>query len=222
MMFTRCASNDDPSAIARQRMVERLRQKGIRDERVLAAMATVPRHVFVEEALQHRAYEDYALPIGFGQTISQPYMVALMTELLQVQPGDRVLEIGAGSGYQTALLAVLGADVYAIERIPELARQAQLRLDALGLTSVRVRASDGTLGWPEAAPFEAILVAAGSPTIPPPLVDQLVVGGRLVMPLGDETQQELVRLWKREADTRIEYHGGCVFVKLIGTYGWTE
>lgn len=222
MMFTPLAPNDDPYALARQRMVERLRQKGIRDERVLAAMATVPRHLFVEEALWHRAYEDHALPIGYGQTISQPYMVALMTELLRVQPGERVLEIGAGSGYQTAILAVLGAEVYAVERIPELAQRAQARLEALGITTARVRASDGTLGWPEAAPFDAILVAAGSPAIPRPLVDQLIVGGRLVIPVGDETQQDLVRLWKGETENKIEYHGGCIFVKLIGAHGWSE
>lgn len=222
MMFTPLASNDDPYALARQRMVERLRHKGIRDERVLTAMATVPRHLFVEEALWHRAYEDHALPIGYGQTISQPYMVALMTELLRVQPGERVLEIGAGSGYQTAILAVLGAEVYAVERIPELAQRAQARLEALGMTTAVVRASDGTLGWPEAAPFDAILVAAGSPAIPQPLVDQLVVGGRLVIPVGDETQQDLVRLWKGETENRIEYHGGCIFVKLIGAHGWSE
>ncbi|HXF06387.1 MAG TPA: protein-L-isoaspartate(D-aspartate) O-methyltransferase [Blastocatellia bacterium] len=221
-MFTPLAPNDDPYALARQRMVERLRQKGIRDERVLAAMATVPRHLFVEEALWHRAYEDHALPIGYGQTISQPYMVALMTELLRVQPGERVLEIGAGSGYQTAILAVLGAEVYAVERIPELAQRAQARLEALGITTARVRASDGTLGWPEAAPFDAILVAAGSPAIPRPLVDQLIVGGRLVIPVGDETQQDLVRLWKGETENKIEYHGGCIFVKLIGAHGWSE
>lgn len=221
MMFTPVASND-PYALARQRMVERLRHKGIRDERVLTAMATVPRHLFVEEALWHRAYEDHALPIGYGQTISQPYMVALMTELLRVQPGERVLEIGAGSGYQTAILAVLGAEVYAVERIPELAQRAQARLEALGITTAQVRASDGTLGWPEAAPFDAILVAAGSPAIPQPLVDQLVVGGRLVIPVGDETQQDLVRLWKGETENRIEYHGGCIFVKLIGAHGWSE
>lgn len=222
MMFMPLASNDDPYALARQRMVERLRHKGIRDERVLTAMATVPRHLFVEEALWHRAYEDHALPIGYGQTISQPYMVALMTELLRVQPGERVLEIGAGSGYQTAILAVLGAEVYAVERIPELAQRAQARLEALGMTTAVVRASDGTLGWPEAAPFDAILVAAGSPAIPQPLVDQLVVGGRLVIPVGDETQQDLVRLWKGETENRIEYHGGCIFVKLIGAHGWSE
>jgi protein-L-isoaspartate(D-aspartate) O-methyltransferase len=222
MMFTPRASSDDPYALARQRMVERLRHKGIRDERVLTAMAMVPRHLFVEEALWQRAYEDHALPIGYGQTISQPYMVALMTELLRVQPGERVLEIGAGSGYQTAILAVLGAEVYAVERIPELAQRAQARLEALGITTAAVRASDGTLGWPEAAPFDAILVAAGSPAIPQPLVDQLVVGGRLVIPVGDETQQDLVRLWKGETENRIEYHGGCIFVKLIGAHGWSE
>ena len=203
-------------------MVERLRERGIRDPRVLEAMERVPRHLFVEEALWARAYEDHPLPIGYGQTISQPYMVARMTELLEVKPGDRVLEVGAGSGYQTAILATLGARVYAVERIPELAARAQATLEALGITQVLIRAFDGTLGWPEMAPFDAILVAASSPTVPPPYLEQLVGGGRLVMPIGDETYQQLMRLIKREREHTVEWHGGCVFVKLIGQYGWKE
>ncbi len=214
--------NGDPYARARHRMVERLRERGIRDPRVLEAMERVPRHLFVEEALWARAYEDHPLPIGYGQTISQPYMVARMTELLEVKPGDRILEVGAGSGYQTAILATLGARVYAVERIPELAARAQATLEALGITQVLIRAFDGTLGWPEMAPFDAILVAASSPTVPPPYLEQLVVGGRLVMPIGDETYQQLMRLIKGEREHTVEWHGGCVFVKLIGQYGWKE
>ncbi len=207
---------------ARQRMVQRLREKGIRDPRVLEAMERVPRHLFVEEAFWPRAYEDHPLPIGYGQTISQPYMVALMTELLMVTPGNRVLEIGAGSGYQTAILATLGAEVYAVERIPELAARAQAKLALLGITNVVVRCFDGTLGWPEKAPFDGILVAASGRTVPQPYIDQLVIGGRLVMPIGDETYQRLLRLIKGERENTIEWHGGCVFVKLIGRYGWKE
>ncbi len=203
-------------------MVERLRERGVRDARVLDAMEHIPRHLFVEEALWARAYEDHPLPIGYGQTISQPYMVVRMTELLEVKPGDRVLEVGAGSGYQTAILATLGAQVYAVERIPELAARAHATLEALGITNVLIRAFDGTLGWAEAAPFDGILVAAASPSVPPPYVDQLVIGGRLVMPIGDETYQQLMRLIKGEREHTIEWHGGCVFVKLIGKYGWRE
>jgi len=214
--------NGDPYARARHRMVERLRERGIRDPRVLEAMERVPRHLFVEEALWPRAYEDHPLPIGYGQTISQPYMVARMTELLEVRPGDRVLEVGAGSGYQTAILAVLGAQVYAVERIPELAARAQARLEALGITNVVIRAFDGTLGWAEMAPFDGILVAAASPTVPQPYLDQLAIGGRLVMPIGDEAYQQLMRLIKGERENIVEWHGGCVFVKLIGRYGWME
>lgn len=213
---------DDPYAKARQKMVDRLRQKGIRDERVLEAMATIPRHLFVEEALQNRAYDDHPLPIGCGQTISQPYMVALMTELMKLDKRQRVLEIGAGSGYQTALLAHLAGRVYAIERIPELARKAQARLKELRLHNAVVGAFDGTLGWSDFAPYDAILVAAGSPEIPQPLVAQLAVGGRLVIPIGDEQNQRLIRLIKGEKQNKIEDHGGCVFVKLLGKYGWKE
>jgi len=222
MSFYSPNQNGDTYALARQRMVERLRQKGIRDERVLEAMATIPRHLFVEDALRLRAYDDHPLPIGCGQTISQPYMVALMTELLELKPDERVLEIGAGSGYQTAILATLGGQVYAVERIPELARQAQARLDELGIKNAIVNAFDGTLGWKEFAPFDCILVAAASPSIPQPYVDQLAVGGRLVMPVGDEAHQDLIRLRKGEKENKIEHHGGCVFVKLIGLYGWKE
>jgi protein-L-isoaspartate(D-aspartate) O-methyltransferase len=222
MNFKSPNRNGDHYAIARRRMVERFKKKGIRDERVLEVMSVIPRHLFVEEALQPRAYEDHPLPIGCGQTISQPYMVALMTELLEVKPEDRILEIGAGSGYQTAILAMLAAQVYAVERIPELANRAQSRLEGLGLKNVMISSFDGTLGWSEYAPYDGILVAAASESIPQPYVDQLAIGGRLLIPVGDESQQHLIRLIKRETENKIENHGGCVFVKLIGEHGWEE
>jgi len=213
---------DDPYAKARQKMVDRLRQKGISDARVLEAMATVPRHLFVEEALQDRAYDDHPLPIGCGQTISQPFMVALMTQLLGVDKHHRVLEIGAGSGYQTAILARLFRRVYAVERIPSLARITQARLRKLGIHNAIVKAFDGSSGWSEYAPYDGILVAACSPQIPQPLIDQLALGGRLVIPVGEEKLQHLIRVIKGEKHNKVEDHGGCVFVKLLGEYGWPE
>src|SRR3954471_12818890 len=178
------ASTDD-YRIPRERMVDRLRAHyGIRDARVLEAMRAVPRHLFVPEALQGRAYGDHALPIAANQTISQPYIVARMTELLELDGKGRVLEIGAGSGYQTAVLASLGAQVYAIERIAELAREAQARIRQLGIYNATVKCFDGTLGWSAHAPYDAVLVAAGGPEVPEPLLAQLKVGGRLVIPTG--------------------------------------
>lgn len=215
-------SADDPYAWARQKMVDRLRQKGITDSGVLEAMSQIPRHLFVEEALQVRAYDDHPLPIGSGQTISQPFMVALMTQLLEVDKRSRVLEIGAGSGYQTAILAYLARYVYAVERIPELAQLAQLRLRKLKLYNTIVKAFDGSSGWPDHAPYDGILVAASSPHIPQPLIDQLTIGGRLVIPVGDEKFQRLIRLIKGQDQNQVEDHGGCVFVKLLGKHGWPE
>jgi protein-L-isoaspartate(D-aspartate) O-methyltransferase len=205
-------------------MVERLRNHyGIRDEKVLAAMMSVPRHYFVTEALRGRAYDDNALPINLNQTISQPYIVARMTELLELTKRDRVLEIGAGSGYQTAILAQLASQVYAIERIGELAREAQDRVRGLGINNATVKAFDGTLGWNAYAPYDAILVAAGGPRIPDPLVAQLKIGGRLVIPIGaTRDAQKLVRLIKTETKPKIEEHGSCQFVPLIGTHGWEK
>jgi len=210
--------------IPRERMVERLRNHyGIRDEKVLAAMMSVPRHYFVTEALRGRAYDDNALPINLNQTISQPYIVARMTELLELTKRDRVLEIGAGSGYQTAILAQLASQVYAIERIGELAREAQDRVRGLGINNATVKAFDGTLGWNAYAPYDAILVAAGGPRIPDPLVAQLKIGGRLVIPIGaTRDAQKLVRLIKTETKPKIEEHGSCQFVPLIGTHGWQK
>lgn len=207
---------------ARQRMIEeQIRARGVRDARVIAAVSRVPRHLFVEEALRGHAYLDKALPIGDRQTISQPYMVALMTEQLELEGRERVLEIGTGSGYQTAVLAELAETVFSIERIPGLARVARQRLEALGAYNVLVQVGDGTIGWNEHAPFDAILVTAASPKIPRPLVDQLAVGGRLILPVGDEDVQTLVRLRKTE-DGSIEREdlGDCRFVKLVGRHGW--
>jgi protein-L-isoaspartate(D-aspartate) O-methyltransferase len=173
----------------RQAMVERqIAARGIRDPRVLAAMREVPRHVFVPEAVSERAYADTPLPIGRGQTISQPYIVALMTELAELQPGDRVLEIGTGSGDQAAVLATLGCRVWSIEIVEPLAAEAAARLAGLGYDRVQVRAGDGYRGWPEAAPFDAVLVTAAPPRIPEPLLEQLAEGGRLVAPVGDGIQ----------------------------------
>ena len=210
--------------IPRERMVERLRTHyGIRDERVLSAMMSVPRHHFVTEALRGRAYDDNALPINLNQTISQPYIVARMTELLELTKRDRILEIGAGSGYQTAILAQLASQVYAIERIGELAREAHDRIRALGINNATVKAFDGTLGWNAYAPYDAILVAAGGPRIPDPLVAQLKVGGRLVIPIGaTRDSQKLVRVIKTETTPKIEEHGSCQFVPLIGQHGWEK
>jgi protein-L-isoaspartate(D-aspartate) O-methyltransferase len=204
-------------------MVTRLREHyRITDEKVLAAIKAVPRHYFVPEALQSRAYGDHALPISANQTISQPFIVARMTELLQIDDHSRVLEIGAGSGYQTAVLARIAAQVYAIERIAELAREAQARIRQLGIYNATVKCFDGTLGWAAHSPFDAILVAAGSPIIPAPLVNQLKVGGRLVLPVGDSREaQRLIRVIKTETGQREEDHGGCAFVPLIGQHGWS-
>ena len=203
-------------------MVERLRSHyRIRDERVLAAMADVPRHLFVPEALQARAYGDHALPIDANQTISQPYIVARMTELLECDRSSRVLEIGAGSGYQTAVLARVAGQVYAIERIAELARQAQSRIRSLGVYNATVKCFDGTMGWNAHAPYDGILVAAGGPEVPEPLLAQLKVGGRLVIPVGASREsQRLVRVVRAEDGYKEEEHGACAFVPLIGRYGW--
>jgi len=205
-------------------MVERLRQHyGIRDPKVLEAMRSIPRHFFVTEALRGRAYDDNALPINFNQTISQPFIVARMSELLEVDKKSRVLEIGAGSGYQTAILSQLAGQVYAIERIGELAREAQGRIRALGIYNATVKAFDGTLGWSAHGPYDAILVAAGGPKIPDPLLAQLAVGGRLVIPIGETREsQKLVRVIKAETSNKIEEYGPCQFVPLIGQHGWEK
>ncbi|HIC90758.1 MAG TPA: protein-L-isoaspartate(D-aspartate) O-methyltransferase [Syntrophaceae bacterium] len=209
---------------AREKMVQtQIAARGIRDERVLQAMLKVPRHLFVDEALQDQAYNDYPLPIGENQTISQPYMVALMTEALELRGSERVLEIGTGSGYQTAILAELSEKVYSIERIPSLLEKARKILDKLKYFNVVLKVDNGTYGWKEEAPFHAILVTAGAPEIPQPLLEQLGVDGRLAVPLGDRFSQSLIKVTKKEDGRLIRQNlGGCRFVSLIGKYGWKE
>jgi protein-L-isoaspartate(D-aspartate) O-methyltransferase len=211
-------------AALREQMVEsQLVARGIRDRRVLAAMRRVPRHQFVDPTLLDRAYEDGPLPIAASQTISQPYMVALMSELLGLQGSERVLEIGTGSGYQTAVLAELAAAVYSVERVAGLSRRAQACLANSGCGEhVQMRVGDGNLGWPEAAPFDAIIITAAVRRVPRPLVEQLRDGGVLVLPLGDEELQGLARVRKCGAGLEVDYFGECRFVKLIGEYGWEE
>ena len=217
------ANRSQDYSIPRERMVERLRDYyQIRDGRVLDAMRAVPRHAFVPEALQARAYGDHALPISGSQTISQPYIVARMTELLEIDSDSRVLEIGAGSGYQTAILAKIAGQVYSIERIANLAREAQSRIRQLNIYNATVKCFDGTLGWAANAPYDAILVAAGGPTVPQPLVAQLKVGGRLVLPVGETREsQRLIRVITAETGYKQEDHGACAFVPLIGQHGWS-
>jgi protein-L-isoaspartate(D-aspartate) O-methyltransferase len=203
-------------------MVDLLRRHGIRNEAVLKAMEQIPRHMFVPEALAAKAYGDHALPIGHMQTISQPYMVARMSELLEINPSSTVLEIGAGSGYQTAVLAALAGRVFSIERIAELSRGASASVRQLGFYNATIKAFDGTIGWSEHAPYDGILVAAGSPAIPDPLVSQLGVGRRLVIPVGDQENQNLVRITRTADGFAREDLEPCSFVKLIGRYGWAD
>ncbi len=204
-------------------MIDRLRAHyGIRDVRVLDAMRGVPRHLFVPDALQGRAYGDHALPIAANQTISQPFIVARMSELLELGDRSRVLEIGAGSGYQTAVLSRLAAQVYSIERIGELARVAQARIRQLGIYNATVKCFDGTLGWSAHAPYDGILVAAGGPDVPEPLLAQLKMDGKLVIPIGETREsQRLIRFVRTEKGYAEEDHGACAFVPLIGHYGWS-
>ncbi len=207
--------------LPRGRMVtEQLERRGIRDPRVLRAIAKVPRHLFVEEALIGRAYGDHPLPIGEGQTISQPYMVALMSEALELGGHERVLEIGTGSGYQTAVLAELCGKVFTIERLKSLADRAMRRLDELGYYNVLARVGDGSLGWREEAPFDAVMVTAAAPDVPPALLEQLAVKGRLVIPVGDAYTQVLRKCVREDTGMRWADLGGCVFVKLIGQQAW--
>jgi protein-L-isoaspartate(D-aspartate) O-methyltransferase len=203
-------------------MVEdQLRGRGLRSESVLEVMGRIPRELFLPPERQHKAYDDQALPLSKGQTISQPYMVAVMTEALVLHPSDRVLEIGTGSGYQTAVLADLAAEVYSVERIPELASQAEETLGKLGFDNIRIRVADGSLGWPDEAPFDAILVTAGAPRIPESLKAQLTGdGGRLVVPVGDRFIQELVRVTRTGDSFESEDLLACRFVPLLGEEGW--
>lgn len=205
----------------RQRMVqEQLAKRGIRDMAVLQAMTDVPRHLFVPEDIQAHAYEDRALPLPGGQTISQPFIVALMAEALQLGGTERVLEIGTGWGYAAAVLSRLAAEVYTVERLEELAHDAKERLDHLGYQNVRVIAQDGTGGLPEYAPYDAICVAAASPWVPLPLREQLADGGRLVIPVGGRDEQLLLRLTRKQDTIHTERFGGVRFVPLLGEHSW--
>lgn len=209
--------------LARERMVRnQLIRRGIRDMRVLEAMGAIPRDRFVEEALAGKAYHDHPLPIGCKQTISQPYMVALMTEALCLEGHERVLEIGTGSGYQTAVLASLAGSVYTIERIPFLLDKARKVLTGLGYCNITCKAFDGTLGWPGFAPFDRIIVTAAGPSIPRPLLEQLAEGGSLVIPTGQKDKQELVRIVRKAGEYIRHRMGGCRFVDLVGLHGWEE
>src|SRR4030043_1131077 len=208
---------------ARLKMVEeQIVHRGLQNAKLISAMKKIPRHRFREEALQSQAYRAHPLTIGEKQPISQPYMVALMTDTLQLTGKDKVLEIGTGSGYQTAILAELSEKVFSIERIRPLAIRARTLLYELGYFNVEIKIFDGTFGWMEESPFDAILVTAGSPDIPHPLIDQLAIGGRLGIPVGGAFVQDLFRVIKTEEGVKKEDLGGCRFVKLIGKYGWDE
>lgn len=208
---------------ARREMVARqIEQRGIRDERVLQAMRSVPRHLFVPEEYVNASYKDEPLPIGERQTISQPFMVAAMAEALLLKESERVLEIGAGSGYQAAIVSRLAQEVIAVEAQPELVSSARERLARLGYTNVRVEQADGSMGWPQDAPYDVILVTAAAPSVPPPLVEQLADGGRLVLPVGGAENQELIRITNNQGRTSQESLYACRFVPLVGRYGWQD
>jgi protein-L-isoaspartate(D-aspartate) O-methyltransferase len=212
----------DPYAYRREVMVRKhIEGRGIQDPRVLEVMRQVPRHLFVRETLSTQAYNEHALPIEQEQTISQPYIVARMTELLEVEPHHSVLEIGTGSGYQTVILAYLAGRVYSLERVAELARKAIERVRPFRLDNVKIQAFDGTVGWSDVAPFDRILVTAGAPEVPAPLIDQLVVGGKLVIPEGDRREQRLVVYDKTETNLRRTELEPVAFVPLIGRHAWS-
>ncbi|MBI5745393.1 MAG: protein-L-isoaspartate(D-aspartate) O-methyltransferase [Nitrospirae bacterium] len=208
---------------ARKRMVdEQLIPRGIMDKRILDAIGKVPRHIFIEEAFWDRAYGDHALPIGERQSISQPYMVALMTEALELTGTERVLEIGTGSGYQTAILAELAAKVYSIERIKVLAHRARMILDGLNYLNIVIKVFDGTYGWPDEAPFDAIIVTAGAPAIPQAYIEQLKEGGRIIIPVGDRSSQVLKKGVKMGGGIVFTDLTSCIFVPLIGAFAWKK
>ena len=206
---------------ARDRLIARLSLE-ISDERVIEAMRRVPREAFVPQSEYHAAYEDRPLNIGFGQTISQPYIVALMVQALGLGGEDRVLELGAGSGYEAAILAELAREVITVERIPELADRARQVLQRLGYSNVKVYSACKDLGWPDEAPYDAVIVSAGAPCVPQCLLEQLSPGGRLVIPVGSRWQQDLLKVTKREKRNKVENLGGCYFVPLIGEDAWEE
>lgn len=205
----------------RERMVkEQIIARGIKDNRVIEAIKKVPRHLFVDKTYYHQAYNDYPLPIGQDQTISQPYMVAAMTEILELKGSEKVLEVGTGSGYQTAILALLCSKVYSIERISDLTRKARLKLDKLGFRNINLVVGDGSLGWPDYAPYTGIMVTAGAPEIPNTLINQLNENGRLVIPVGDEYSQILNLVKKHKGRIYRKEFFGCTFVPLVGKIGW--
>jgi protein-L-isoaspartate(D-aspartate) O-methyltransferase len=209
--------------LARERMVKnQLISRGITHKGVLAAMGKIQRHLFMEEALLGEAYNDHPLPIGHKQTISQPYIVALMTQSLDLSGKEKVLEIGTGSGYQTAVLAELAAKVCTIERIRPLMEKARYILQELGYTNILFKSYDGTLGWEEYSPYDAIIITAGAPSIPEPLLGQLAEGGRMIVPVGDRFSQELIKITRRKDAYDKKSLGGCRFVDLIGAHGWKE
>ena len=201
---------------------EQILARGVTDARVVAALRKIPRHVFVDPGIVNRAYDDCALPIGEKQTLSQPYMAARMSEALALSGGEQVLEIGTGSGFQTALLAELCFNVFSVEKLRALSRRARALLDQLDYHNIALHVGDGTIGWSEHAPYDAIIVTAGAPQAPRPLLDQLAVGGRLVIPIGDEQSQTLTRLVRTRTSFKKEQLGECKFVKLLGKYGWRE
>ena len=209
--------------LIRERMVKtQLIPRGINDKRVLGAMGKIPRDRFIEEALKGEAYNDHPLPIGHKQTISQPYIVALMTEALELTGNERTLEIGTGSGYQTAILAELSEKVYTVERIKSLLVKSRNILAELGYNNILFKAFDGTLGWKEYEPYDAIIVTAGAPNVPQPLLDQLAEGGRLIIPVGNRFSQELIKMTKKRGRYIQKNLGGCRFVDLIGVHGWKD
>ncbi|MBN2124357.1 MAG: protein-L-isoaspartate(D-aspartate) O-methyltransferase [Deltaproteobacteria bacterium] len=208
---------------SRERMVKnQLAPRGIRDARVLEVMGRIQRHLFVEEALIGEAYNDHPLPIGHKQTISQPYIVALMTEALELTGEEKTLELGTGSGYQTAILAELSREVYTVERIKPLLEKAKGLLEGMGYENIHFRAFDGTLGWKEQAPYDAVMVTAGAPRVPEPLLEQVAEGGRIVIPIGSRSSQELIKLVKVKGTYKETNLGGCRFVDLIGIHGWKD
>ncbi len=213
---------EDFSSSCRQMVDKQIISRRIKDERVIKAMFDVPRHKFIPAEKIDYAYEDHPLPIGEGQTISQPYIVALMTECLKLKGEERVLEIGTGSGYQTAVLAELAKEVYSVERFPSLAEEARVILDELGYKNVNTKCSDGSLGWKEFSPYDCIIVTAASPDIPPPLIEQLKEGGILVIPLGENHFQVLSVVRKFKGKIETEQVCSCVFVPLVGEYGWKD
>jgi len=211
-----------PYGRLRMQLIETLQERGISDLAVLRAFDLIPRHLFVPEAVRHRAYEDAPLPIGFGQTSSQPSLQALYMQTLELQPQEKVLEVGTGSGFQTAVLAQLVAHVYSVERIQELSARARTLLDQLRISNVALLVGDGTIGWSRYAPFDAILVAAGAPVVPDTLVEQLAPGGRLLIPVGDRQEQQLTLVRRTEHGLERQNVVGCTFVPLIGRFGWSS